>query len=140
MGRFGYTTKHKSLKDRYRKNNRGLFGWKYQPGCADVRKSFQEFEANDASRPTVLVQCIRAALPIMVFRSLTFRVIHVSGAFLKSEPVERETYSKPPHGSEIDIQSMWNLTEPPYGLSTKCKDRYVILMDYLLDRGVKVAS
>ena len=64
----------------------------------------------------------------------------VSRAFLRSKPLERNTYVKLPDGVE-QKNVAWELLKPLYGLSTACKDWYRTIRNFLTDEcGGKVAS
>ena len=67
-------------------------------------KGFQEVVGKDAASPTVQLQSIRIALAVTAYRKWNFRVVGVSRAFLRSEPLGRDTYAKLPEGAE---QGMW---------------------------------
>ena len=54
----------------------------------------------------------------------------VSRAFLRSEPLKRETYVQLPKGVEDD-RVAWELSKPLYGLSTECKDWYKTIRNFL---------
>ena len=54
----------------------------------------------------------------------------VSRAFLRSEPLKRDTYAQLPKGAEKDNVA-WKLLKPLYGLSTACKDRYATIRDFI---------
>ena len=55
-------------------------------------KGFREFAEPNASAPTVQLQSIRMCVAVISYRKWNFRVIDVSRAFLRSEPLEREAY------------------------------------------------
>ena len=64
----------------------------------------------------------------------------VSRAFLRSEPLERDTYVKLPEGVEQENVA-WKLLKPLYGLSTACKDWYRTLRNFLIEEcGGKATS
>ena len=64
----------------------------------------------------------------------------VSRAFLRSEPLKRDTYVQLPKGVEKDNVA-WELLKPLYGLSTACKDWYKTIRNFLSKEcGGKVAA
>ena len=56
----------------------------------------------------------------------------VSRAFLRSGPLERETYAQFPKWAEDD-KVAWKLLKPLYGLSTACKDWYKTIRKFLAE-------
>ena len=61
-------------------------------------------------------------------------------AFLRSEPLGRDTYVKLPEGVE-EGNAAWELLKPLYGLSTACKGWYKTIRNFLIDEcGGKIAS
>ena len=67
----------------------------------------------------------------MAFRKRDFRVMDVSRAILRSQPLKRDTYVQLPKLVEDD-RVAWKLPKPLYGLSTSCRDWYRAIMDFLL--------
>ena len=94
----------------------------------------------NAASPTVQLQSIRIVLAVIAYRKWNFRVMGVSRAFLRSEPLGRDTYVKLPEGVEQENVA-WKLLKPLYGLSTACKDWYRTLRNFLIEEcGGKVTS
>ena len=70
-------------------------------GKLDARfcvKGFQELVEANAASPTAQLQSIRIALAVIAYRKWNFRAVDVSRAFLRSKPLERNTYVKLPEG------------------------------------------
>ena len=65
--------------------------------CVEV---FQEFAESNASAPTVQLQRIRLCLAAISYRKWDFRVMGVLRAFLRSEPLKRDTYVQLPKKKE----------------------------------------
>ena len=60
----------------------------------------------------------------------------VSGEFLRSGPLKRDTYAKLPDGVEKDNVAR-KLLKPSYGLCTACKDRCETIRDFLANGRVR---
>ena len=54
----------------------------------------------NASAPTIQLQIMRVCLAVTAYRKWNFRVMVVSRALLRSEPLKRDTYAHPPKGWE----------------------------------------
>ena len=74
-------------------------------------KGFREFVEPNASAPTVQLQRIRLRLAVIAYLKWNFRVMDVSGAFLRSGLLARQAYTKLPRGKEEDNVA-WDLTKP----------------------------
>ena len=93
-------------------------------------KCLQEFTEPNASAPKVQLQIIRLCLAVIAFRKWDFRVMGVSVAFLRSEPLKRGAYVQL-HKGVADDRVAWKLSKPLCGLSTACKDWYRTIRNFL---------
>ena len=101
---------------------------------------FQEVVEDNAASPTVQLQSVRIALAVIAYGKWDFRVMDVSRAFLRSEPLDRDTYAKLPDGVEQE-NAAWGLLKPLYGLSTAYKNWYRTIRNFLTEEcGGKVTS
>ena len=96
-GRFGYAVWNKPISAGYTKNgayvgeNRELDDWFRVKG-------FEWFAGANSSAPTVQLQSIMVVLAVIAYRKWNFRVVDVSSAFLRGDPLKRETYLELPEG------------------------------------------
>ena len=74
---------------------------------------------------------MRIRLAVIAYRKLHFRVMDVSGSFLMSGHLKRDTYVKLPQWAEKDNAAR-KLLKPSYGLSAACKDWYKAIRDFLV--------
>ena len=70
-------------------------------------KGFREFVESNAPAPTVQLQSVRLCLAVIAHRKWDFRATDVSMGFLRSEPLQRDTYVQLPKGVEDDNVA-WN--------------------------------
>ena len=81
-----YTIKNKPITDGRRKTGAYLDENRQLDDRFCV-EGFQEFVEPNASAPKVQLQIIRLFLSVIAFRKWDFRVMDVSRAFLRSEPL-----------------------------------------------------
>ena len=130
-GRFAYTVGNKPLSAGYAKT--GAYVGEDRKLDAVFRvKCFHGFSGTNASAPTVQLQSIMVAFAVIAYRKWNFRVMDVSRAFLRSEPLERGAYAKLPEGSEQG-NAAWKLLKPLYGLGTTCKDWYRAVRNFSIE-------
>ena len=67
-------------------------------GAMFREEGFHELVESNASAPTVQLQSIRIASAVIAYRKWNFSAMDVSRAFLRSKPLERNTYAKLPDG------------------------------------------
>ena len=85
-------------------------------------KGIREFAESNASSPTVQLQSLRMCLSVIAYRKWNSRAMNVSRAFVRSGPLELDTYAQLPRGVEKGNIS-WKLLKPVYGLRAAGKDR-----------------
>ena len=91
-GRFVYAIKINPFRREYEKTSAYL-DENRKLGARFCVEGLQEVvEDNAAAAPTVQLQSIRIALAVIANRKWNFRVMDVSRAFLRSKPLERDTY------------------------------------------------
>ena len=93
-------------------------------------KGFREFAESNASAPAVQLHSIRMCLAVIAYRMWNFGVMDVSRAFLRSGPLERESYVQLPLGAEKG-NFAWEILKPLYGLSTACEYWYKTIRNFL---------
>ena len=92
-------------------------------------KGSQEFAESNASSPKAQLQRLRMCLSVIARRTWNFRAMGASRAFLRSEPLKRDTYVKLLQWAEKDNVAR-KLLKPLYGLGTACKDWYRAIRNF----------
>ena len=94
-GWFVYTVVNKAISAGYIKTG-AYIGENRKLDARFRAKCSQEFVETNAAAPTVKLQIICLALAVIWYRKWNFRAMGVSREFLRSGPLKRDTYAKPP--------------------------------------------
>ena len=94
-GGFVYAVGNKQISDGYAKTG-AYVGENRKLDTVCCVKGFREFAETNASAPTVQLQIIMAVLAVIAYRKWYFGAIGVSGFFLRSGALKRDTYAKIP--------------------------------------------
>ena len=121
-GGFVYTIKNEAISTGHKRNGAYIDENRKLDAIFCV-KGRRDFAGPTESPPTVQLQSLRLWIAVIAYRKWDFRVTGAPMAFLRSEPLKRDTYPQLPKVADGDTVGC-ELSKPMYGLSTTCKDWY----------------